>query len=90
MKLGKGGLSHDALAHDSACDAHHAAVLRCSGLADVVAFLVLTDDRQVLEVVDDVGAPCRHGVFGGRIRVNAHLSQLLQTLTSADFLFAQF
>ena len=44
LQLGKGSLTHDALAHDAACNTYHTAVLRCRRLAYIVAFLIFTDD----------------------------------------------
>ena len=90
LQLGEGGLAHDALAHDAACNADHATVLRCGGFAHVVAFFIFPDDGQVLEVLYDVCAPRIDGIFCGRIGVDTHLAQLLQTLTSANLLFTEF
>ena len=88
LQFGKAGLAHDTLAHDTSGDAHHPAVFWGSRLAHVVAFLVFANDGQILKVVDNICAPRCDWKLCSRVGIDAHRAQFLQTLASADFLFA--
>ena len=87
MQLGESRLAHDAAPHHTACYAHDAAVLRCGGLAYVVALLVFAYDGQVDEAFYYLCAESVSGVFCCRVWLYAHAAQLLKRLTSDNLLF---